>query len=86
MRAGAGNQLSGQTVGAKGNQLYVAPGFANLGAHVLSNWKAGRMEDDADTRLKNMGVERTDRLRNYSDAFSGGRRHRSLPYMGEEGE
>lgn len=81
LRADSAGQLQGRQAG----NVYVAPGLLNAAANIYGNYKAGKMEQDADLREQNMGVQSQDALRKYFEALTG-RKPQPVPYMGGEGE
>lgn len=75
LRADAGNQLKGQYAG----RVYVAPNLLNVAGNIASNYKAGKLSDDADVREKNLGVETSAAMQRYFDALTGQKRPGTSP-------
>jgi hypothetical protein len=86
LRADAGGQMQGHMIGPKDRRVYVPPNLANLAANVYGGYKAKQMDDDADVRQRNMGVQRQDTLRRFFEALQGYRGQQMLPHMGDQGE
>ncbi len=87
LRQMADQQLQGRFAGTKDRPVYAAPNVLNLAANVMAHRKAQGLENDAETRLGNLGVEKDDAMRRFFDAtrrYQGPRQ--TLPYMGAEGE
>lgn len=84
LRADAGGQMQGIQAG----RMYAAPGLANVAASLYGQYKAKRMDDDADTRTRNLSVQSQDAMRRYFEAMAGrkGAGMPMLPHMGDEGE
>lgn len=66
---------AGQMKGIQAGQVYRAPGVMNAVAQLASNWKANQLQNDANLREQNMGVQNTDAMRRYFQALTsrGGR-------------
>jgi hypothetical protein len=73
-------------MGARGGSLAVgAPNYLGAIGQVLSAYKAGKLEDDADVRSKNLGVQKTDAMRRYFESLTN-QRGPGVGFMGDEGE
>jgi hypothetical protein len=75
-RGQAQDQLAGRTLGradAKGS-MYLAPNIANVAANLYGNYKASKMDAEAESREQAMGQQTTDALRRYFEALGSGRR------------
>lgn len=73
-------------MGARGGSLAVgAPNYLGAIGQVLGAYKAGKLEDDADVRSRNLGVQKTDAMRRYFESLTN---QRAAPqgFMGDEGE
>lgn len=82
LRADAGGQLKGRQVG----NVYVAPNALNAAASLYGNYKAGRMDDESDTKENNMSAQQMDAMRRYFEAMTGRSSQPRLPHMGDMGE
>jgi hypothetical protein len=73
-------------MGARGGSLAVgAPNYLGAIGQVLGAYKAGKLEDDASVREKNLGVQKTDAMRRYFEALTQ-QRQAPVGFMGDEGE
>lgn len=63
------------------------PNWAGTLANVYAQYKAGKMDDDAQVQSQNINAQRQDALRRYFQSLTGqSMGGSSLGYMGEEGE
>jgi hypothetical protein len=86
IRADGMSQLESRRFGKDGARVS-PPTILNLGAAIMAGRKANQMQNEAETGLRNLGVEQSDALNRF---FAAARSYRGqtqpLPYMGAEGE